>query len=197
MHIMDRIKLRKFERIIAAINYFISTLAIGFAVILLTAFINKELFLWLSQGVRFIVYAVGVIIVALRNAAHYYKWYVKSHPIDLQCSKCQTIVPLKRCKENEVLSSPIIIYIETFRFQLIRLKNYFYWISYRPYLQLDCPTCGEKQVICPYCHEPIPKEKITFSYNKTSRCPHCEKKIYTTLPLQESDDLIEISTIAK
>ena len=193
MHIMDRIKLRKFERIIAAINYFISTLAIGFAVMLLIAFISKKPFHWLL----FNICAIVVIAVALRNVIHFYKWYIKSHPIHLQCPKCQTMIPLKRCKEHEVLSSPVIIYLETFRFQLIRLKNYFYWISYRPYLQLDCPTCGEKQVICPYCHEPIPKEKITFSYNKTSRCPHCEKKIYTTLPLQESDDLIEISTIAK
>ncbi len=56
----------------------------------------------ISQGMRFIVYLVVVIIVTFRNAAHFYKWYVKDHPINLQCSKCQATVPLKRCLEHEV-----------------------------------------------------------------------------------------------
>ena len=189
---MDRIKLRKFERILAIFNYFIGTIAIGLALLMATSFVSKKLFYWLSHREGFIIYAIVVIAIALRNAIHFYRWYVRSHPINLHCSQCHTNVLLSRYKEQEVLSSPVRIYVETFRFQFIRLKQNFYWIAYRPYLQLECSECGEKQIICPYCHEPISQESVECHYNKPSKCPHCGKKIYTTLPLQESDDLIKI-----
>ena len=191
---MDRIKLRKFEKIIATITYFIVTLAIGFAVLMITSFINKEVFYMLSQSK---IYAIVITAIALRNAVHFYKWYVKSSPINIQCPQCHTKVILRRYKEHELLSSPIILYIETFQFQLIRLKQYFYLITYRPYLQLDCPECGKNQVICPYCHEPLSIDAIKCEYNKPSKCPHCGRRIYTLLPLQDCDKhLIKIKDIA-
>ena len=194
MLIMDRIKLRKFEKIIAAINYFIVTLAIGLAVLMLTSFINKEVFYWLVQSK---IYAIVIIAIALRNAVHFYKWYVMSRPINIQCPQCNTISFLTRYGEERYLTAPVTIYIETIRFQLIRIKQYFYLLAYRPYLQLDCPECGEKQVICPYCHKPISQELVKCDYKRSSKCPHCGKRIYTLLPLIESEDfLIKVKDIA-
>lgn len=80
MHIMNRIKLRKFERIMTMISIFIGTLAIGFVILIIISFISKELFHWLLQS---IIYEIIITVIALRNAAHYYKWYVKSHPISI------------------------------------------------------------------------------------------------------------------
>ena len=194
MHIMNRIKLRKFERIMTMISIFIGTLAIGFVILIIISFISKELFYWLLQS---IIYEIIITVIALRNAAHFYKWYVKSHPISILCTQCHVKMSLSRYKENDVLSSPIVLYIEKLRFQVIRLKQYLYWIMYRPYLELDCSECGEKQIICPYCHKPISHESIECHYATPTKCQHCGRKIYTTLPLQDSNDLIEITPIAR
>ena len=71
----------------------------------------------------------------------------------------------------------------------------FYEIAYRPYLQLDCPECGEKQVVCPYCHETIEEESVNCNYEKPSVCPHCGKKIYTPVPAREWENGVYIGDI--
>ena len=152
------------------ISIFIGTLAIGFVILIIISFISKELFYWLLQS---IIYEIIITVIALRNAAHFYKWYVKSHPISILCTQCHVKMSLSRYKENDVLSSPIVLYIEKFRFQVIRLKQ------------------------CPYCHKPISQESIECHYASPTKCQHCGRKIYTTLPLQDSNDLIEITPIAR
>ena len=115
------------------------------------------------------------------------KWYILTNPSKRQCTQCHTTVPLSRYKEEHYLKSPISLCVpkisDFFRFTQYRVL--LYEIAYRPYLQLDCPKCGEKHIICPYCHEPIQEEFVICNYDKPSICPHCGKKIYTLVPMRE------------
>lgn len=199
---MNRIDIRRCLRPLAAVLDFSCEILLGIFGWLFISFFISEIIkddiayhFWLSWGIY--AYAVGVFAIALRNILHQFKWYIRNNPSEINCPQCREVVPLTRYGEEQYLRAPIILYLETFRFQFIRIKQYFYWISYRPYLQLDCSHCGEKQIVCPYCHEVIPQELVECHYDKPSKCPHCGKKIYTPLPLQESNDLIEITTIAK
>ncbi len=135
----------------------------------------------------FYVYLIVVFLLIVRNAIHRVKWYVLVTPAKMQCKQCHTSVCLSRYKEEHYLNSPISISIPKFSklFRFVQYRVLFYEIAYRPYLQLDCPVCGEKQVICPYCHEPIHEESVSCSYEKPSICPHCGKKIYTPIPSRE------------
>ncbi len=138
------------------------------------------------------VYAIVMTLLILRNFCHRYKWYVRSYPAKIRCYKCHTIVPLTRYGEKRYLKAPLSLYIPPLRklFNPAGDNTPIYKMLYRPYLQLDCPECGEKQVICPYCHEPIPQESVVCKYDKPSKCPHCGKKIYTPVPVQDWDDAI-------
>lgn len=149
----------------------------------------------LSSGVY--VYAIIAFFIILRNTCHRVKWYVRTNIDHIQCTQCHAIVPLVRYKENNYLNSPISLCIPKINklFRFVQYRVLFYEIAYRPYLQLDCPHCGEKQVVCPYCHEIIPQESIECHYDKPSVCPHCEKKIYTPIPIREWKDSIYIGDI--
>lgn len=135
----------------------------------------------------FYVYFIIAFLLIVRNAIHRVKWYVRVNPAKMQCKKCHTSVCLSRYKEEHYLNSPISLVVpkinDSFRFTPYRVQ--FYQTVYRPYLQLDCPICGEKQVICPYCHESIHEESVSCNYEKPSICPHCGKKIYTPIPMRE------------
>ncbi len=200
--IMNRFVYRRIIRPLAAVLDFLCEIIIGIVGWLFISFLiimvirNEAMYgIWMSWGTY--VYAIGVIILSLRNIFHQFKWYIAKHPLRIECPKCHSEVKLSRYGEERFLNAPVVLYLETIRFQLIRIKQYFYQIAYRPYLQLECTECGEKQVICPYCHEVISQELVECHYNKPTKCPHCGKKIYTPLPLQESEDLIEISALAK
>lgn len=135
----------------------------------------------------FYVYGIIAILLIVRNAIHRVKWYVMDNPVKIQCTQCHTKVPLSRYKEKHYLNSPISISIPKISklFRFVQYRVLFYEIAYRPYLRLNCPVCGEKQVICPYCHEPILEESVSCNYEKPSICPHCGKKIYTPVPMRE------------
>ena len=194
---MNKVAIRRIIRpIAAALDFFCEILVGIFVMLIIPIFIhgcikNETVYHnWLSWGIY--VYAAGVLIIALRNIFHQFKWYIKKTPSDMHCTKCHAVVPLTRYGEERYINAPIGLYLETIRFQWIRIKQYFYRITCRPYLQFDCPTCGEDQVVCPYCHEIIPQNIVKCHYDKPTKCPHCGKKIYTPLPLQYSDDLIEL-----
>ena len=135
----------------------------------------------------FYVYILIAFVLIVRNAIHRIKWYILTNPSKRQCTQCHTTVPLSRYKEEHYLKSPISLCVpkisDFFRFTQYRVL--LYEIAYRPYLQLDCPKCGEKHIICPYCHEPIQEEFVICNYDKPSICPHCGKKIYTLVPMRE------------
>ena len=136
-------------------------------------------------------YVAIVLLIIVRNAIHRTKWYVCEHPTRVRCHQCRKPVLARRYGDERCLNAPFGIYISGKIIQLIHPvsdKIPFFEILYRPYLQLDCPECGEKQVICPYCHKPIPQEQVECHYNKVSICPHCGKKIYTPVPLQDFKD---------
>lgn len=139
----------------------------------------------LSYGGYFYILAAFILII--RNIYHRVKWYVRANPVQMQCLRCHTIIPLTRYNEDHYLKSPISFCFPRIN-QLFRFAGYrviFYKTAYRPYLQLDCPKCSEKHVICPYCHEPIPQNQVECKYDKPSVCPHCGKKIYTPVPMRE------------
>lgn len=197
---MKRIAIRKFFRAAAAITAPFGDLALALVGFLLLALLagacgNDVYNIWLSYGI--FVYAFLVLLLIVRNAIHRFKWFVFTYPIQIRCPKCSTIVPLQRYGEQRYLDAPVTLYLETFRYQLKAQKSLFYMLAYRPYLQLDCPECGEKHVICPYCHEPIPPEFVVCKYEEPSLCPHCGKKIYTPVPLQDRDNLIKLTDLTK
>ena len=142
------------------------------------------------------VYILITPVLIGRNAIHRIKWYVLTHPSKVQCTQCHTTVPLSRYKEEHYLNSPISLClpkISDLRFTPYRVL--FYEIAYRPYLQLDCSECGEKQVICPYCHKPIQEESVICKYDKPSICSYCGKKIYTPVPMREWEEGMYIGDI--
>ena len=151
--------------------------------------------MWLSYGIY--IYAIMAVLFLFRSSYHRFRWFVITNPIKLQCGQCQTIVSLTRYGEERFLTASVNLYVETIKSQLFRIKQYYYLITYRPYLQFDCPSCGTKSVICPYCHEPISPDLIECNYDKPSKCPHCGKKIYTPLPLMDNKNLIYIQSIAE
>lgn len=151
---MNRFVFRRIIRPLAAVLDFLCEIVLGIAGWLLISFLiimvirNEAMYgIWLSWGIY--VYAVGVFAIALRNILHQFKWYIAKHPLRIECPKCHSEVKLSRYGEERCLNAPIVLYLETIRFQFIRIKQYFYQIAYRPYLQLECTECGEKQVICP------------------------------------------------
>lgn len=149
----------------------------------------------LSYGVYLYILASFSIIV--RNTYHRVKWYVRANPVHMRCIRCHKKVPLTRYNEDHYLKSPISFCFPRMS-QLFRFVGYrvlFYKIAYRPYLQLDCPECGEKQVICPYCHKAISQELVECKYDKPSVCPHCRKKIYTPVPMREWDKGVYIGDV--
>lgn len=153
--------------------------------------------MFLSYGIY--VYSVLAFLVILRNVFHRTKWYVRNNPTKIKCIQCQAIVTLTRYDEEQYLMSPISFCIPriTQIFKFVGYQVLFYKTAYRPYLQLDCPECGEKQVICPYCHQPISQESVMCLYDKPSTCPHCGKKIYTPVPIREWKDSLYIGDILK
>lgn len=190
-----------FFRAIGVVILAISDIALaifGWLILCVILFICKAEALYdafLSFG--FYVYFVITFLIMLRNSWHRVKWYVKTYPIKIRCHKCHTIVPLTRYNEEEYLKSPISLCFprpnQAFRF--VGYKVLYYKIAYRPYLQLECPKCGEKQVICPYCHESIPQKLVECKYDKPSVCPHCGKKIYTPVPMREWENGIYVGDI--
>ena len=148
--------------------------------------LSDALFGWRAEC----IYCIIVLLFVVRNAIHRIKWYVCTHPTKVQCSHCHSISKVKRYGDDKCLNEPLTILIpRKIRFFNIRSdKIPFFEMALRPYLQLECPECGKKQIICPYCHEPIPQESVKCEYDKASRCPHCGKKIYTPVPLHKCKD---------
>ena len=128
---------------------------------------------WHSYGKY--LYLVMALLLVVRNTYHRLKWYVCARPIKIRCIKCQSIEHLERYGEKRFLNAPMKLYIESigYQFKLVGQRIVLYEIFCRPYLQLDCQKCGEKQVICPYCHEVIPQEQVECHYDMPSKCPHC------------------------
>ena len=183
---------RKILRVVEVIFFGIvdSLMAIIGYIILFT--ITDNLPNWI-----FYVYAVCASLWVIKNALHRVKWYVRQHPIKMQCPKCESEVSITRYGEERFLKSPVSVFLPRFHhaFNFTGYKILFYKIAYRPYLQLECPECGEKQVVCPYCHEPIQQESVNCQYDKPSKCPHCGKPIYTPVPVQDSEDMIIIGDV--
>ena len=150
---------------------------------------------FLSYGLY--VYIIIALLLIVRNTIHRIKWYVRDNPDKMQCKQCHTSVFLSRYKEEHYLKSPISVVMPKIRkwFSFTEYRILFYEIAYRPYLQLDCPECGEKQVVCPYCHETIEEESVNCNYEKPSVCPHCGKKIYTPVPAREWENGVYIGDI--
>lgn len=181
-------KIRNIIRILEALIYTIMELGLIFVSwsMLLAIFdsfniFTESLYLYYAWN----AYAILGTLIVVRNSIHRIKWYVRTNPANVRCTKCNHIISATRYNENRYLNAPFAILI--FDFSFTKKLIYFYKIAYRPYLQLECPECGEKQVICPYCHEPIPQESVMTLYDKPSKCPHCGKKIYTPVPLYDSD----------
>ncbi len=149
----------------------------------------------LSYGIY--VYILAALLLIVRNTIHRIKWFVLTHPSQIECPQCHTTVPLSRYKEEYYVKSPISLVIPKINklFRFVPYRVLFYEIAYRPYLQLDCPQCREHQVICPYCHQPIQEESINCNYEKPSVCPHCGKKIYTPIPMREWEGGMHIGDI--
>jgi len=145
----------------------------------------------------FYVYIVIASVIIIISSYHRIRWYIYANPVKIQCFRCSSLVPLTRYNEERYLQSPISLCVPRAKmaFRFIMYRILFYTITYRPYLQLDCPTCGKKQVVCPYCHEPIPQEDIVTKYNTISKCPHCGRRIYTLLPMRDWDDVIYVGDI--
>ena len=132
--------------------------------------------------------AIVAILLVIKHAINYIRWYMCSKPAHTKCPKCRTDVPLTRYGEERFLSAPVTLFVDFDQLKSnMRTANmYFFKTTDRPYLQLDCPECGEKQVICPYCHEVIPPDKVKCYYDKPSLCPHCGGYIYTPVPLKDN-----------
>lgn len=195
MHIMEDI--RKFFRIVGAsvrMLYGLMLIIVGWWILsMIAAMLGGSLFnIWHLYG-KYIYIVIALFFVA-RNTYHRFKWYVCANPIKIRCSNCQSVEYLERYGEKRFLKAPMALYIESLRYQFkfVGERLVLFELFYRPYLQLDCPECREKQVICPYCHEPIPPEEVKCYYDRPSVCSHCGKKIYTPLPLRDSKDLIEV-----
>lgn len=132
------------------------------------------------------IYFVIVLLLILRSVYHRSKWYVCTTPTKILCERCHTTVSLTRYREEEYFNYPFTISIILHPLSsLIESMTHFYMAVYRPYLQLECPNCEEKQVVCPYCHQFIDKEAVECHYDKPSKCPHCGKKIYTLMHMSE------------
>ena len=195
-------EIRKILRVVGIIFWGVCDIMLAYVVVfflsLLLFICNAEtVYNALSSSLCGYVYGVVATLGVLRNAYHRSKWYVCTHPIKTLCCRCHNLVSITRYGEERYLNSPISFFViplsKQFNFTLYKVL--FYKIAYRPYLLLDCPECGEKQVICPYCHEPIPQESVVCKYDKPSRCPHCGKKIYTPVPIQDWDDAIIVGDI--
>ena len=136
------------------------------------------------------VVAIVAILLLIKHVIHYVRWYMCRKPAHTKCPKCKTEVPMMRYGEEKYLMAPVQLEIS---FGMSKARRsaynlYFFKTTDRPYLQLDCPECGEKQVICPYCHEVIPPDKVKCYYDKPSLCPHCGGFIYTPTPLKDCDN---------
>ena len=198
---MNRVQIRKILRGIVVLNCFIYDIAIGISVLIVgliifnqfTEYDWSEMYLFYDLYVP--IYLAIIFVLALINTYHRFKWYIRSSPIKIPCSKCHSTILAKRFQENRWLTAPKTLYVETIRFQFIRIKQYFYLTVYRPFLEIECPECHEQQVICPYCHEPISEESVECYFDKPSTCPHCGKKVYSPLPLMDSEHLIKIKDI--
>ena len=197
--------IRKFFRILKVLYYAI--LGGGIAFIFFGVFVSLILGICgvLEETSDMYMYAwytyvVIVLLIIIRNAIHRVKWYVYKYPAKIRCPKCQKTVPVTRYNDERCLNAPFSLYVGGRYIAFIHPisdKIPFLEMAYRPYLQLDCPECGEKQVICPYCHKPIPEEQVECHYDKPSVCPHCGKKIYTPVPLQDwEDELIKVAHIS-
>ena len=203
IYIMNKISFRKYGRFVAAAIRFVIGLAYfaaGWFIIshiLINTCSHEVHHWWTSWGAN--VYVYIAVLLVLRNTYHRFKWYISHTPAHVGCPKCHTVIALTRYGEERWLDAPVTLYVNfgTFRYRLTQSLLPIYMIMYRPYLQLDCPECGEKQVICPYCHEPIPQESVITLYDKPSKCPHCGKKIYTPVPLQEWEkELIKVKNLS-
>lgn len=200
---MSKIFIRKNGRVVVAVMRFfvgIAYIISGWLIITIILHFtcsNEVCQVWASWGGT--MYGIIACIILLKNTYHRFKWYVSSTPVNAACPKCHAVLPFMRYGENRWLNAPVVLYVNfgTFRYRWTQQLLPIYMILYRPYLQLDCPECGEKQVICPYCHEPIPIEQVECHYDKVSVCPHCGKKIYTPLPLQDwEEELIKVAHIS-
>ena len=189
--------IRKVFRIIGAsvrMLYGLMLIFVGWWILsMIAAMIGGNTFnTWHLYG-KYLYIVIALLFVA-RNTYHRFKWYVCANPIKIRCSNCQFVENLERYGEKRFLTAPMALYIESLRYQLkfVEERLVLFEFFYRPYLQLDCPKCGEKQVIC---HEPIPPEEVKCYYDRPSVCPHCGKKIYTPVPVQDWDDAIIIGDI--
>lgn len=185
------VETRKFFRVLKVLYYAIleGGLAFIFWNILLAILYHHEALSTTSSLYKYAWYTYSMIVLLfiVRNAIHRLKWYVCAYPTKLRCTHCNSTLKLTRYGEYQYLNAPFTIYIprKVQFFHFVSDKIPFYEMALRPYLQLDCPECGEKQVICPYCHKPIPQELVKCQYDKPSKCPHCGKKIYTPTPIRE------------
>lgn len=198
-----RIIVRKFFRIAAALIYFLYGIGISAVIgivihILIDLKCSQSVYdAWLSWGTY--VYMAMALLWIIKITIHHIRWYILTSPSHTKCPKCQTKVSLTRYGEEKFLSAPVTLYVgfDQVKSKMRNANMYFLKTSNRPYLQLECPECGEKQVLCPYCHEVIPPEKVKCYYDRPSVCPHCGKYIYTPLPLQDGEGLIKVKDIAK
>lgn len=194
-------KINKFYRIIVVVCLVLCEILLAmlyWLLLLCILFIFKADALYnamLSNG--FYIYIVLASLVIIRNTYHRVKWYVRTNPISMQCTRCHTRVSLVRYNEGYYLDSPISVCIPRINqfCKFVGYKVLLYKTIYRPYLQLECPNCGEKQVVCPHCHEAIPLDQVVCKYDKPSVCPHCGKRIYTPVPMREWEGGIYIGDI--
>lgn len=184
--------IRKFLRICEVIWW-----AVSFVILALLGWIVLFVLIDSKTVWPHYVYALVALVLVVRNIYHRVKWYVCAKPAKIPCPRCHANVALTRYREEKFLNAPLSLYLPKMKkiFVFTGYKQQFYKAWYRPYLQLDCPTCGEKQVICPYCHEPITQESVECHYDKPTRCPHCGQRIYSLTPVQDSEDYIIIGDV--
>lgn len=94
---------------------------------------------------------------------HYIKWFVCKPPIHLNCHNCGEKVTASKSDIYNI-DSKFDPMAEHHQFQSIARL-----LKYRPRLFYVCPTCGQEECICPYCHKAIHPDDI--------KCLACGKRI--------------------
>ncbi len=150
---------------------------------------------WLHSETIFAFIAI-YLIADIITFVHEYKWFIRTHPMKRKCFKCGSEQLLTRYREEDYLTQKILTI--GLNIPLVSDLSYmricWYRKTLRPYLELNCTECEEKQVICPYCGKPIDAEQVESNYSHPSKCPHCEKKIWNPLPYKENQDVIILNS---